>query len=35
MDENAITMWIHSMNRLAGIHCAMSPLTSQIHETSE
>ena len=37
MDENTITMWIYSMNRLAGIHCAISSssLTSQIHETCE
>ena len=32
--ENTITIWIHSVHHLAGIHCAMSSL-GQIHETSE
>ena len=35
MDENSSTMWIHSMKGLAGINCAMSSLTDQIHGTSE
>ena len=34
MDENTITMCIHSIHCLAEIHCAMSSLC-QIHETSE
>ena len=28
-------MWIHSMHRLACMHCAKSCLTGQIHEISE
>ena len=35
MDENTITIWVQSTRCLAGIHCAMSSLTGQIHETSE
>ena len=35
MDENTINIWIQSTRCLAGIHCAMSSLTGQIHETSE
>ena len=34
MDENTITMCIHSIHCLAEIRCAMSSLC-QIHETSE
>ena len=34
-NENARTIWIHSMHRLAGIHGAMSALTGQIHQTSD
>ena len=35
MNENARTIWIHSMHRLAGVHGAMSALTGQIHQTSD
>ena len=35
MYENARTIWIHSMHRLAGVHGAMSALTGQIHQTSD
>ena len=34
-NENARTIWIHSMHRLAGIHGAISALTGQIHQTSD
>ena len=35
MNENARTIWIHSMHRLAGVHGVMSALTGQIHQTSD
>ena len=35
VNENARTIWIHSMHRLAGVHGAMSALTGQIHQTSD
>ena len=35
MNENARTIWIHSMHHLAGVHGAMSALTGQIHQTSD
>ena len=35
MCDSVVTMWIHSMHRLAGIHGAKSTLTGQIHQTSE
>ena len=35
MYENARTIWIHSMHRLAGVHGAMSALTGQIHQASD
>ena len=34
MDGNTITIWIHSIHLLAGIHCFICSL-GQIHETSE
>ena len=34
MNDGVITMWCHTIHRLASIHGAMSQLTSQFHQTS-